>query len=174
MKRLSKNEGVANRRMMVGNNPAETSTSTFPNNVPGHRWYECKTCGKKFDTFQALGGHQGTHRKLKPIDDDVCMLSLQIAPSPMLRLHQCKMCTKKFDNGQALGGHMRQHKLEKDLILMGRDELLWRQLVAEEKLGSNLVVENVVQLGQQKVEEDEHDRVKTELLLAAKELRLGI
>ncbi|KAL4570006.1 hypothetical protein LXL04_025655 [Taraxacum kok-saghyz] len=137
-----------------------------------NRGYECKTCKKRFDTFQALGGHQGSHRKVRPVDNVVvCELSLQIASdstSGVLQLHKCTMCTKKFDTGQALGGHMRRHKREKDLISMNR-KLVRQRLVAEEKVESELVVDDV-KVRQQTAEEDERSEAKSELVLAAKTL----
>ncbi|GKF70245.1 zinc finger, C2H2, partial [Tanacetum coccineum] len=87
--------------------------------------YECKTCKKKFKSFQALGGYQGIHRKIKPNKDnfdDMCTLSLNIIPNGSL--HQCKMCMKVFESGQMLGGHMRKHRHEK--------VELWRQKASKE------------------------------------------
>ncbi|KAI3698630.1 hypothetical protein L2E82_42325 [Cichorium intybus] len=167
MKTHSKNKGPK-CTMMMFNNPEETSD--FPD-APGHHWYECKICGKKYDTFQALGGHQGRHRKVRSIDDgDVCSLSLQTGAPASHRLHQCKMCTKKFHTGQALGGHMRRHKLEKDLA---DRELPRRQLTTEEELESELVLEDV-ELRQQMAGEEKEHPARSELVLAAKEFRLAL
>ncbi|PWA96529.1 Zinc finger, C2H2 [Artemisia annua] len=126
--------------------------------------YECKTCKKRFKSFQALGGHQGIHRKIKPNKDnvvDMCRLSLNIIPTGSL--HQCKMCTKAFETGQMLGGHMRKHRDEKALNLIKKQEL-WRQ-----KSDSVLTMEEVER---RKAEVDERMRVRRELILAAKEWRL--
>ncbi|PWA13727.1 zinc finger C2H2-type/integrase DNA-binding domain-containing protein [Artemisia annua] len=93
--------------------------SGFPDSDYG---YECKTCKKRFKSYQALGGHQGVHKKIKrgaDYDAALCLLSLTGVPTVSSGLHRCKMCTKEFETGQALGGHMRQHRLEKQ-YLQGR------------------------------------------------------
>ena len=92
--------------------------SGFPESDYG---YECKTCKKRFKTHQALGGHQGVHKKIKrsaDYDAALCLLSLTGVPTVSSGLHRCKMCTKEFETGQALGGHMRQHRLEKVTRMM--------------------------------------------------------
>ncbi|KAI3812341.1 hypothetical protein L1987_17048 [Smallanthus sonchifolius] len=101
--------------------------------------YECKTCRKRFDSFQALGGHQGIHKK--DINNDETLLTLNIvAPKKSLGMHRCKTCMKEFETGPALGGHMTRHRLEKeserdvmmkaeegqeDLILAAKEWQLW-------------------------------------------------
>ncbi|KNA21691.1 hypothetical protein SOVF_040970 [Spinacia oleracea] len=40
------------------------NTSTSTSNIIGV--YECKTCNKTFPSFQALGGHRTSHKKIKP------------------------------------------------------------------------------------------------------------
>ncbi|KAL4580514.1 hypothetical protein LXL04_016710 [Taraxacum kok-saghyz] len=79
--------------------------------LPNHRVYECKDCGKKFDTFQALGGHRASHcrKNLNPNDDG----SESSSSSPQ-KFHQCKLCGSEFPTGQALGGHMRRHQKKDD------------------------------------------------------------
>ncbi|KAL2938501.1 Zinc finger protein ZAT5 [Bienertia sinuspersici] len=44
------------------NNIITSTTSTSNNNIIGH--YECKTCNKSFSSFQALGGHRTSHKKI--------------------------------------------------------------------------------------------------------------
>ncbi|KVH95805.1 zinc finger protein ZAT5-like [Cynara cardunculus var. scolymus] len=146
-----------------------SANSTSPAENSGYRRYECKTCRKQFDTFQALGGHQGIHRKLIH-NEDACSLSLQIAAVP--KLHQCKACMKKFPTGQALGGHMRRHRLKKTLISMNKEQLQ-RQQAAEEVVGSDST-SAAVEPQWLKAEEDQQHKLKSELVLAAKELRLSI
>ncbi|MFS8030913.1 putative transcription factor C2H2 family [Helianthus anomalus] len=75
--------------------------------------FECKTCGKRFQSFQALGGHQGIHRKVDHVNERT-LLSLNIF-APKAALHRCKICMKEFETGPALGGHMTRHRLQKDL-----------------------------------------------------------
>lgn len=70
------------------------------------RFFECKTCNKRFESFQALGGHRASHKKLKLV-------------SPIkstMKKHKCSYCGEEFVLGQALGGHMRKHrdKLEEE------------------------------------------------------------
>jgi hypothetical protein len=82
------------------------------------RVFACKTCGRRFPTFQALGGHRASHRRPKPYaaagtrratpeahgDEGECAA----AAGP--RVHGCPICGLEFAVGQALGGHMRRHR----------------------------------------------------------------
>ncbi|CAM8961043.1 unnamed protein product [Rhodiola kirilowii] len=102
--------------------------------------YECKTCNRTFPSFQALGGHRASHKKLNitPIISPLVTvasssspLSLQLGninyarppptPTPILvqtnnksksrsKSHECAICGSEFSSGQALGGHMRRHR----------------------------------------------------------------
>lgn len=71
--------------------------------------FECKTCNRKFDSFQALGGHRASHKKpkLNVEQRDVKHLSDNYKGNHM---HQCSICGQNFGTGQALGGHMRRHR----------------------------------------------------------------
>ncbi|KAI7744286.1 hypothetical protein M8C21_031064, partial [Ambrosia artemisiifolia] len=72
------------------------------------RVFRCKTCNKQFSSFQALGGHRTSHKKVKPVDE---------SPTKA-KTHECSICGLEFDRGQALGGHMRRHRdsqLEKNV-----------------------------------------------------------
>ncbi|TVU02312.1 hypothetical protein EJB05_52194, partial [Eragrostis curvula] len=82
----------------------------------GGRLFQCKTCGRRFPTFQALGGHRASHRRPEPYyglgrrkleaahaHDGEC------AAGP-IRVHGCPVCGVEFAVGQALGGHMRRHR----------------------------------------------------------------
>ncbi|CAM0957859.1 unnamed protein product [Alopecurus aequalis] len=62
------------------------------------RAFVCKTCGRVFPSFQALGGHRASHKKPR-LDGD---------SKP--KLHGCSVCGLEFAIGQALGGHMRRHR----------------------------------------------------------------
>ncbi|XP_076947725.1 zinc finger protein ZAT18-like [Bidens hawaiensis] len=63
--------------------------------------FHCKTCNKHFSSFQALGGHRTSHKKVRPRVD--------YSP-PKARTHECSICGMEFELGQALGGHMRRHR----------------------------------------------------------------
>ncbi|ESW04094.1 hypothetical protein PHAVU_011G066800 [Phaseolus vulgaris] len=67
--------------------------------------FKCKTCDKQFPSFQALGGHRASHKKLKRMASNLpCSV---VTP----KLHQCSICGLVFGIGQALGGHMRKHRV---------------------------------------------------------------
>lgn len=74
--------------------------------------FECKTCNRKFTSFQALGGHRASHKRPK-LDDGERLkaqaksLGLGIGDKP--KMHECSICGQRFSLGQALGGHMRKH-----------------------------------------------------------------
>ncbi|XP_022743627.1 zinc finger protein ZAT11-like [Durio zibethinus] len=73
--------------------------------------FECKTCHRRFSSFQALGGHRASHKKPRLMGDqklgnDSKFLSLATQP----KVHECAICGKEFAVGQALGGHMRKHR----------------------------------------------------------------
>eukprot|EP01018_Ginkgo_biloba_P013402 Gb_10423 [translate_table: standard] len=97
--------------------------------------YECKTCNRKFHSYQALGGHRASHNK-----PNFCFATLQeneslednfhrSAPdakeltssetrersdgvssaNKRAKIHECSDCHRVFPSGQALGGHKRCH-----------------------------------------------------------------
>ncbi|CAN6350777.1 unnamed protein product [Urochloa humidicola] len=81
------------------------------------RVFACKTCGRRFPTFQALGGHRASHRRpTRPYaaaehrraahDEGECAAAAVAGP----RVHGCPVCGLEFAVGQALGGHMRRHR----------------------------------------------------------------
>ncbi|WZZ39992.1 hypothetical protein YC2023_036251 [Brassica napus] len=71
--------------------------------------FECKTCNRRFSSFQALGGHRASHKKPKlTVDEkDVKHLTKNYKGTHM---HKCSRCGQSFGTGQALGGHMRRHR----------------------------------------------------------------
>lgn len=74
--------------------------------------YKCETCNKVFRSYQALGGHRASHKKIKVIAEE---------QQPQLehkhnndnngakKIHECPVCFRVFASGQALGGHKRTH-----------------------------------------------------------------
>ncbi|XP_028758245.1 zinc finger protein ZAT11-like [Neltuma alba] len=73
--------------------------------------FECKTCRRKFSSFQALGGHRASHKRPKLDGEDDLKAeakSLKLGNRP--KMHECSVCGMEFSLGQALGGHMRKHR----------------------------------------------------------------
>ncbi|KAJ1404460.1 Zinc finger C2H2-type [Sesbania bispinosa] len=79
--------------------------------------YKCSVCNKAFPSYQALGGHKASHRKLSAVGEDQSTSSAATTSSANtaaasiggVRTHECSICHKCFPTGQALGGHKRCH-----------------------------------------------------------------
>ncbi|KAG4931575.1 hypothetical protein JHK82_048685 [Glycine max] len=76
--------------------------------------YKCSVCDKSFPSYQALGGHKASHRKLAAAAEDQppsTTTSSAAATSSASggKAHECSICHKSFPTGQALGGHKRCH-----------------------------------------------------------------
>ncbi|KAL3514385.1 hypothetical protein ACH5RR_027102 [Cinchona calisaya] len=78
--------------------------------------YKCSVCDKAFGSYQALGGHKASHRKLSSGgaggDDQPATSTTTVTTSSgggSGRTHECSICHKCFPTGQALGGHKRCH-----------------------------------------------------------------
>ncbi|XP_073123749.1 zinc finger protein ZAT10-like [Henckelia pumila] len=76
--------------------------------------YKCSVCDKAFGSYQALGGHKASHRKLGGGDHDQSTTSASATTTTNSaagsgRTHECSICHKCFPTGQALGGHKRCH-----------------------------------------------------------------
>lgn len=75
--------------------------------------HKCSVCDKAFGSYQALGGHKASHRKLAGATNDdqstITGNSAAAAVSSGGRTHECSICHKSFATGQALGGHKRRH-----------------------------------------------------------------
>ncbi|KAL8516138.1 hypothetical protein ACS0TY_014709 [Phlomoides rotata] len=95
----------------MGGGGASSSSSSTASNRPAAalvKRYECSTCGKSFESPQALGGHQTGHRN-NPSGKSLRSTSSG-GPHPSGgNLHRCSTCGKCFSSGQALGGHQRKH-----------------------------------------------------------------
>ncbi|XP_009594751.3 zinc finger protein ZAT11-like [Nicotiana tabacum] len=81
--------------------------SRLNNNTIKTSSFECKTCNKRFSSFQALGGHRTSHKSLRSSSIDARSKSKKTKNNNM---HQCCICGMEFFMGQALGGHMRCHR----------------------------------------------------------------
>ncbi|XP_060168900.1 zinc finger protein ZAT11-like [Lycium barbarum] len=68
--------------------------------------FECKTCNKRFPSFQALGGHRASHNKRPKLPGEF------LVEDKTNKMHKCSVCGLEFSLGQALGGHMRRHRDE--------------------------------------------------------------
>ncbi|WVY98590.1 hypothetical protein V8G54_030741 [Vigna mungo] len=70
--------------------------------------FECRTCNRKFSSFQALGGHRASHKTPKQdVKEEEKILRL----GNKTKKHECSICGQKFSLGQALGGHMKRHRI---------------------------------------------------------------
>ncbi|KAK6162562.1 hypothetical protein DH2020_002403 [Rehmannia glutinosa] len=96
----------------VGDDYSEDSgvVKVIKNKVRGK--YRCEECNKLFRSYQALGGHRASHKKIK--------VNTEAAPPEKNRagggsvvveekIHECPFCHRIFSSGQALGGHKRSH-----------------------------------------------------------------
>ncbi|KAG6506975.1 zinc finger protein ZAT11-like [Zingiber officinale] len=66
--------------------------------------FKCKTCSRRFATFQALGGHRTSHKRPR-------VERPAAGKESGTGSHRCGVCGVEFALGQALGGHMRRHKV---------------------------------------------------------------
>ena len=75
--------------------------------------YKCSVCNKSFPSYQALGCHKASHRKLAGAEDhhnpSTSATNTSAVSNGTGRSHECSICHKTFATGQALGGHKRCH-----------------------------------------------------------------
>ncbi|CAK9145831.1 unnamed protein product [Ilex paraguariensis] len=103
--------------VMLANGGASGSASQAISPQPQTNSYKCSVCGKAFPSYQALGGHKASHRKLSAAlatasDDNnnpSTSTTTTSALNPSGRTHECSICHRSFPSGQALGGHKRRH-----------------------------------------------------------------
>ncbi|KAH0689535.1 hypothetical protein KY289_016893 [Solanum tuberosum] len=105
--------------------------------------FKCKKCKKRFESFQALGGHMTSHKnRLTTMSTN----GDQLLPVN-LKKHECSICGKDFAIGQALGGHMRKHrdelkkkkkKLDENLINSGYDQTKLKENLKSDELAKAL------------------------------------
>ncbi|XP_004251369.1 zinc finger protein ZAT5 [Solanum lycopersicum] len=126
-----KKEKINNRKFAEIANSSTTGKAGF-------FVYECKTCNRTFNSFQALGGHRASHKKPKTILEDKKSVTdttatataaadhdnlhdqgqerlnkisnTTIQSNVKTKIHECSICGSEFSSGQALGGHMRRHR----------------------------------------------------------------
>ncbi|KAM3261701.1 hypothetical protein ACQJBY_052410 [Aegilops geniculata] len=81
----------------------------------GEGEFVCKTCGRAFETFQALGGHRTSHLRGRhglELGVGVARAIKERKRQEDKQRHDCHICGLGFKSGQALGGHMRRHREE--------------------------------------------------------------
>ncbi|KAE9618565.1 hypothetical protein Lal_00047613 [Lupinus albus] len=98
---------IANYLMLLSGG-GEFETTYFNSSNNNNRVFECKTCNRQFPSFQALGGHRASHKKLRLMGEGDQMVN---DSPPKLKTHLCSICGLEFAIGQALGGHMRRHRV---------------------------------------------------------------
>ncbi|KAL6494103.1 hypothetical protein OROGR_032012 [Orobanche gracilis] len=72
--------------------------------------YRCEECDKLFKSYQALGGHRASHKKIRASAVENTGGGSKAAAAEG-KLHECPFCHRVFPSGQALGGHKRSHFL---------------------------------------------------------------
>ncbi|XP_020579768.1 zinc finger protein ZAT9-like [Phalaenopsis equestris] len=87
--------------------------------------YQCEDCNRSFPSYQALGGHRASHKrirgccfpnpnadsdyKIETFAEHMTVSEIEDSHSKKNRIHECSICGKIFGSGQALGGHKRSH-----------------------------------------------------------------
>ncbi|XP_047071960.1 zinc finger protein ZAT5-like [Lolium rigidum] len=100
--------------------------------------FVCKTCGRAFATFQALGGHRTSHLRGRhglELGVGVAKAIREKKRSEDKQQHECHICGLGFEMGQALGGHMRRHRDEMALTAGADNQWIILQPHQEEVVG---------------------------------------
>ncbi|KAK1402464.1 Zinc finger protein ZAT10 [Heracleum sosnowskyi] len=101
-----------------GTTDMATTTATKPVEIKPvetktNQTYACSVCDKVFSSYQALGGHKASHRKLIAAGEEISATNsgttITSVLNPSGKAHVCNICHKSFPTGQALGGHKRRH-----------------------------------------------------------------
>lgn len=102
---------MANCLMLLSQGSDQYEATYSSSSSTNNRIFECKTCNRKFSSFQALGGHRASHKKPRLMEENNHMNGSSSSSSPPKpKTHECSICGLEFAIGQALGGHMRRHR----------------------------------------------------------------
>ncbi|MFS7932832.1 putative transcription factor C2H2 family [Helianthus anomalus] len=78
--------------------------------------YRCETCNRIFKSYQALGGHIASHKKIK-LNNQFQYNKYHPKRNVLEdKIYECHVCFKVFASGQALGGHKRSHVSTKQVV----------------------------------------------------------
>jgi hypothetical protein len=75
----------------------------------------CETCGRCFQSFQALGGHRsGHHRGGRWLSLGVGGAGSTVKCKKTVRAkkHECSLCGLRFDKEQTMRRHLGKHRIE--------------------------------------------------------------
>ncbi|KAF7075741.1 hypothetical protein CFC21_080502 [Triticum aestivum] len=133
MKRTREEEPAVSLALSLSTDPASSAVTSADSGAgapakrrrgavvatSGEGEFVCKTCGRAFATFQALGGHRTSHLRGRHGLELGVGVARAIKQRKKQR-HECHICGLGFEMGQALGGHMRRHR--EDMALGGADD----------------------------------------------------
>ncbi|TVU23419.1 hypothetical protein EJB05_25783, partial [Eragrostis curvula] len=106
-------ERANNLLLLLSLSPSSRGIIKGKKQAPPDGVFQCRTCGRRFVTFQALGGHRTSHKRPLVRADGLDLL-LGARPgakgAAVKDVHRCNTCGTVFPTGEALGGHMRRHR----------------------------------------------------------------
>ncbi|KAE8702760.1 retinoblastoma-binding protein 5-like [Hibiscus syriacus] len=91
--------------------------------------YRCETCNRAFNSYQALGGHRASHKKIKAHETELSPANMGTRSMSEKKKHQCPVCYRVFSSGQALGGHKRSHIVTGRLAAAAKTQTLVVNLI---------------------------------------------